>query len=588
MREQANAQAAGDVFLEILNSYGIEDIFSSPGSEWPPVWESLAKYEAQGRKHPRYWNCRHEALAVSMGLGYTKASGKMSAQLFHSSVGPTQATMALRTAYQELIPMLVASGQTTTIGETGFDPIDPPQFVGSQWLRYLMDVGGPARLMAPFCKWSDSALSMESYPSALQHACRIALAPPQGPAYLCLPFEVLLGQVPEHLIPRATPPAGPTLPDPVLLDRIASILAESRFPLIVTEDAGRDVANVGRLVALAETLGIAVVEAQSAAYLNFPRNHPLHRGFDAKAFLREADAILLLGVRGPWQPPSAAHGSKAKIILADEDVTKAVLPVWGHSADIVITGSLPHVLDGLLERISASVAHSATIQNLVHQRRDSHAAAHQRQWDSWAREARDASSTEPIDVRWAVQALGDALPPEAVVVEEVTSPRPFLFRHLARHVPGSYIGRVTGGLGVGLGSAMGVKVARPRDLVVAFIGDGAFNYNPTLAALGFAQEYDLPILIVVFNNQSYASMRNGLTRHYPEGWAMRTGIHHGANIAPVPRYSDLAAMFGGFGVTVEKPDQIQPALAQSLQAVEEGRLAIMNLVQAPIEARAHE
>ena len=77
----------------------------------------MAEYkwpEAEKRTHPRYWNCRHEALAVSIGLGYTKACGRMSAQLFHSSVGPTQATMALRTAYQELIPMLVSSGQTTT------------------------------------------------------------------------------------------------------------------------------------------------------------------------------------------------------------------------------------------------------------------------------------------------------------------------------------------------------------------------------------------------------------------------------------------------------------------------------------------
>src|SRR5437870_4495433 len=298
MEPTVDGVPAGDVFLDTLNAYGITDIFSSPGSEWPPVWEALAKYEAEKRTHPRYWNCRHEALAVSMGLGYTKACGRMSAQLFHSSVGPTQATMALRTAYQELIPMLVSSGQTTTLGERGFEAVDPTRYVGSQWLRYLMDVGGPARLMEPFTKWSDSALSTESYPSTLQHACRVALAPPQGPTYVCLAFETLLNDVPAHLIPRPTPPAGPALPDPGLLDQVAKLLLESRSPVIVTEEAGRDPENVARLVALAEALGIPVVEAQSPAYLNFPRSHPLHAGFNVRPLMKDADAVLLIGVRG--------------------------------------------------------------------------------------------------------------------------------------------------------------------------------------------------------------------------------------------------------------------------------------------------
>ena len=175
-------------------------------------------------------------------------------------------------------------------------------------------------------------------------------------------------------------------------------------------------------------------------------------------------------------------------------------------------------------------------------------------------------------------------PPES----EVTSPRPFLFKHLARDVPGSYIGRITGGLGVGLGSALGVKIAKPDKAVVAVIGDGAFNYNPTLAALGFAQEYQVPILIVVFNNQSYASMKNNLSRHYPEGWGMRTGIHHGAYIQPAPAYSDLAPMFGGYGEHVDRISELKPALERSLLEVQGGRLAIVNVVQSAVRERGYE
>jgi acetolactate synthase-1/2/3 large subunit len=59
-----------------------------------------------------------------------------------------------------------------------------------------------------------------------------------------------------------------------------------------------------------------------------------------------------------------------------------------------------------------------------------------------------------------------------------------------------------GALGTGLGTALGVKVARPQQVVVCIIGDGAWHYNPVPAALGFAQEYGVPLLTVLCNTGS--------------------------------------------------------------------------------------
>ncbi len=63
---------SGKALVKIFEKAGIDYIFSSPGSEWPPVWEALADLNAQGAEKPRYINCRHEALAVTMAAGYTK------------------------------------------------------------------------------------------------------------------------------------------------------------------------------------------------------------------------------------------------------------------------------------------------------------------------------------------------------------------------------------------------------------------------------------------------------------------------------------------------------------------------------------
>jgi glyoxylate carboligase len=66
----------GHAMLKTIQRLGIDYIFSSPGSEWPPIWEALAQQAAQGITKPGFINCRHESLAVAMAAGYTKATGQ--------------------------------------------------------------------------------------------------------------------------------------------------------------------------------------------------------------------------------------------------------------------------------------------------------------------------------------------------------------------------------------------------------------------------------------------------------------------------------------------------------------------------------
>ena len=60
----------GKAMVKIFERAGVDYIFSSPGTEWPPVWEAFAELREQGVDRPRYINCRHEAAAVAMASGY--------------------------------------------------------------------------------------------------------------------------------------------------------------------------------------------------------------------------------------------------------------------------------------------------------------------------------------------------------------------------------------------------------------------------------------------------------------------------------------------------------------------------------------
>jgi acetolactate synthase I/II/III large subunit len=149
---------------------------------------------------------------------------------------------------------------------------------------------------------------------------------------------------------------------------------------------------------------------------------------------------------------------------------------------------------------------------------------------------------------------------------------------IPRDQPMSYVARVTGGLGVSLGYALGVKLAMKERPVFVLIGDGGFHYNAVPSCLGLAQEYSLPIIVIVFNNQRYLSMERGLLKYYPDGVSKKTGVHFGGPILPNPDYRLYAEIYGGFGVRIIDPSQIKPAVASALEQSAAGRLSVLDVV----------
>jgi pyruvate dehydrogenase (quinone) len=111
------------------------------------------------------------------------------------------------------------------------------------------------------------------------------------------------------------------------------------------------------------------------------------------------------------------------------------------------------------------------------------------------------------------------------------------------------------------------------------MGDGSLLYNPITQALGVARESSLPIMIVVFNNTSYAAMKRLHLSFYPEGDAAKSGIFHGVDI-PGPDYQQLVSPFGGHGERVEDPKRLPGAIKDAQVAVAEGKVAILDVALA--------
>ena len=564
---ETEGMTGADTLLRVLAQMGIDRIFSSPGSEWAPVWEAFAKAKAQSEGVPLYISSRHEEVAVGMASGYAKSTGKLPAVMIHTTVGALHATMALRGALHEQIPMIVFTGESLGFGEeAGPD-------VGAQWLGALADIGGPARLVERCVKWSYGVNAKSLLPSTIQRACQLAMSAPKGPVFVSLPMEYLFDKMTKNAAADNVP-IPPPIADPVAIEDLAALLAGAKNPLIITEEAGRDPAVVEKLVELAEVLGAGVVESRASSYINFPRTHPLHAGFEPQEFLQEADAILLLGVVVPWHPASKKLNPATKVAVLSDNPLRSELPYWGFPVSQIVTGeidsSMKHLLDAVKRKLNKG-------NNDAARRTEIWRGRHEARRASWKEDAVRRQEQKPLDTRWVTYELAQVIPADAIVVEETITHRLSIHRYLDMLKPGSFFAGCIGGLGTGTGTALGVKAANPKRPVLCLIGDGAFNYDPGLAALGVCQEHNLPIMIVLYNNYGYHSQKSGVPRFFPDGFAVKNQDFIGISINPSPDYAMIARAFEGYGEKVEEPGEVRAALQRGLKALAGGQTALIDV-----------
>jgi acetolactate synthase-1/2/3 large subunit len=552
----------GEAVLAACRDLGVDVVFCSSGSEWAPVWEALARQRRDGLPGPRYVDLMHETLAVAMSTGYTLATGRGQLVLLHAVPGLLQGANGIHGALLTGVPMVVASAESTTYGETGTDP-------GSQWYRNLSVVGGPQAVAAPFTKWATQVGDASTAYGHVVRAAEMARRAPAGPVYLNIPMEVLLQPWTPPAAARPVPEPGARVSPAAELEAAAALLTAARRPVILTESAARHADGFDALVAFAEALEIPVVEPQSAVCANFPRTHRLHRGGDATALLDEADLIVLVCCRAPYYPPSD-RPADTQVLVIDDVPHRPYVDYQVLGADRYLEGDVAPTLRALTQAVHAAGVDRA----LVGARRERYTEPAA---PPAARgQAPAASPAGGIDPGSVVDALRELLDPDAAVIDETITHARTVQQRLRADRPGRY-SYVQGGLGQGIGVALGVKLADPAREVALTVGDGSFLYNPIVQSLSASQNLDLPVLIVVFNNRQYLSMKLNHLRFYPEGVSVHEGEFRGVDLSGQPDLAALAAPFGMLGLSLSEPDELRPGLAKALEAVRSGTTAIVDV-----------
>jgi len=560
---ERNTQDGGEAILEAFRNLGVDYIMSSPGSEWGPLWEALARQKVGNKAGPVYLSCWHETLAVNLAWGYTTVTGRPQAVVLHAGAGLLQGSMAIHAANATCTPMVVMSGESLSYGENpDFDP-------GRQWVGSLSIVGGPHRLMEPIVKWANQATSPATLYEQIVRAGEMAQRTPAGPTYVNVPIETMLHDWTPPDVLRDVPPAPKPRAADADIAAVAHQLVAAKHPLIITEAAGSEAEGFAALVALAELLAIPVVENSNCKFANFPKTHGLHQGFNVPEQLKKADLVLPIRSYTPWYPPSAGPKS-ATVVAIDEAPLDEKRVYQNLQANAYLEGDVPSILQLLADAVRGLGFDEDVVEDRRTRLQQAHDALHQ----SYREAEAAARHTGPIDPVHLCARMSAIFPDNTVFVDETTSHRMAIQRHLRWNAVHDFI-KVPTGLGQGLGTALGVKLACPDRPVVSIIGDGGFLYNPVTQSLGCSMEAGLPVLIVVFNNEGYLAMKNNHLSYYPDATAAQNDIFLGHPIKG-PDYAELVKPFGGVGLRVDDPAKLDDVLREGLAAVESGKTTIIN------------
>src|SRR5919106_5893976 len=348
MRQEGDRfMQGGQAMLKAIERSGVDYILSSPGSEWPPVWEALAEAAARGAQKPKYINCRHEAVAVAMAAGYTKVTNRPQVVMLHATAGPLNAAMTLRAALQERTPMVILSGEIAAYGENN-QIADP----GGQWLHDLTDLGGSPDLLRGCVKWADRISSAELLAPTVERAMHIAMEPPAGPVLIGIPFECMMEEVQWIDHGKANEVVRSMAVEDKAIDQALKLIVSAKNPIAVTEYVGGDPRAVESLVQLCELFSVPVMETYRPAFVNFPRSHPLYLHHDAK-IVDAADLVLMVDAVTPWYP--ASKGPKnAKVISIAEEFPNSRLPYWGYNVDLALVAPPAPTLEKIVRRSKMS------------------------------------------------------------------------------------------------------------------------------------------------------------------------------------------------------------------------------------------
>tara|TARA_B100001123_G_scaffold422145_1_gene530671 strand:- start:15306 stop:16949 length:1644 start_codon:yes stop_codon:yes gene_type:complete len=530
----------GEIIARQLKAAGIDTAF---GVVAGPMIEVMAAMEREGIT---VVNCRHEVSAGFAASAWGWARGKPGVLVVGSGPALTNAITPMYVATESAMPLVVLGGSSAS-KERGLGAFQEANQVA---------------FAAPACKWATQVDSQERIAEYLHLALGRSLNGRPGSVYLDFPAELIRTRFDEDAVlwrtnePEITAPH----PDPAALSAVADMLTEAERPLVIM-GKGAGWAEAGPSLQRLVDLGIPFVSSPMGRG-SIPDDHPMFMNAARSSALSNADAVLMVGGRFNWvfqfgRAPRFAQGVRlAHIDIVAEEFYSGADIETGIVADCAIAVDQ---LNGLLEGRRLRVSTTDWVSTLSETRSRNEASS----------EEAMASDEVPINHFRLLRDVRDCLDRDATVTVDAE-----LTMGVARAVIPSFGSRMrlnsgtTGCMGTGLPYAIGAKLARPEQQVVAVLGDYAFG--AAAMEVETAARVGANIVIVVSNN-------GGIAGHSIQDRQFAEDAPPIAALLPIA-YEKTVEMVGGWSRRVEDPADIIPAIKEALSA---NTVALVNVLTDP-------
>ena len=519
---------AADFIVASLKAHGVARVYCVPGESY------LALLDALHKSGIEIIICRHEGGAGFMAMAEAKLTGKPVVLLVSRGPGATNASIAVHSAEQDGVPLIVMIGQVARDERTRavFQEVDYGQFFGGM-AKGVYEVTEGAKLI-------------ELMPRSFRLACEGVA----GPVVISLPEDMLRDEIdaPEPVVfPLPSIGGGP---QEIL--KIQELIVQAERPLIMAGAKLRGTSGADALARFASSqrIPVAVTWKNQDVFDNGSDLFAGHLTPSATAaqrkVLAEADLIIAVGTRlgdfatlGFTLPEAPVPKQTLVHIYPDAAPIGKVI-----RADLGIVADPVQVLNGLSQTVRVV---SAVRERWVS---DVNAAT---------RAAQKFTSPMPddgVDFGVVTMALAKLAPADAIITTDAGNMSTWHHRHWPMSPKGMLLGCIAGAMGFGVPAAVAAQLVYPNRMAICFVGDGGVLMTGN--ELATAMAYGLAPKIVISNNNIYGTIRSHQEKNY-------AGRVSGTNLVN-PDFTAWAKSFGAEAFELAMGDDVEAVVGSFLDS----------------------
>ena len=527
-----------DAVAHILLSEGVDVTFGVPGAAILPLYKSLSKFPAV-----RHLTMRHEEGATHAADGWARATGKVGVAIGTSGPTGTNMITGLYTCQGDSVPIICITGQAPsgTLHQEPFQGVNITE------------------IAKPVTKKTYLVLETAQIPGVFREAFRIAREGRPGPVLIDLPVDIQKGEIDYEPDLDEPLPWEKAAPAKGLISKAMEMLLQAERPILLMGGGVLSAKASEQFLRLGEYLQIPMIPTYMAEG-GVPFDHPLYGGRVGlqtntrggnKLFL-ESDFVLAIGNRFASRHTGQLdiYRGERKFVHIDVDpmqIGRVFPPDLGIVAD-------------------AGLAVEALLKAAEEQ-------TDQRGQTDWSRKAKEYKETllrkmdfdnVPIKPQRIFKEVNEFFPEGTTFVTAIGLYQIWSGQFQEINKPHTYFccGQA-GPLGWEIPTCLGVKLARPEDLVVGIAGDYSVQF--LLGDIATAVQNRVPYVFVLLNNGYLGLIRQPSERVYEMNYAVDIGYDDGYG----PDFVKMFESFGAVAIRVVEPSEIKGAFEWAVKASRE-------------------